>query len=337
MCFPELGCGCFFEECDDGNSAAGDGCDEHCFVERCGNGVRQPSEECDDGNETDGDGCSAACLVEWTCGDGVNEGNEACDDGNTTLNDGCDDRCQVEECGNGVTQSHLGEECDPPNGTTCVADCKLPGRDTCTECVLRASLDIYDLAAYGLDLTTCVGNLILNEWPAGIGGRPDALTCLEDASCVALWNCYARTGCIRGASGIEGTCYCGTGDEWGSTCLSNDNYEATGLCVNEMKAAYTAQYGLPATNTSLLEDFVNPEGAFVGTSSALYLASVAAKSCLEFAEPQRSNDGSIWSFGTLDLGLCLAGVPRSERSECSQACFGDDAGRVLNDDCSALE
>lgn len=64
------------EECDDGNSASGDGCDSTCRVEPnyqctltdcylCGNGYVEPTEGCDDGNFESGDGCSAElCRIE---------------------------------------------------------------------------------------------------------------------------------------------------------------------------------------------------------------------------------------------------------------------------------
>ena len=72
-CADELthtGLGCSLEECDDGNTVTGDGCDEHCFVEACGNNVIQAGEACDDGNTAGGDGCSADCT-ENDCGNGV--------------------------------------------------------------------------------------------------------------------------------------------------------------------------------------------------------------------------------------------------------------------------
>ncbi len=65
----------------------------------CGNGLRASGdEECDDGNTANGDGCSSACLLETApvCGDGAIAGLEACDDGNTTSGDGCSNVCVVE-------------------------------------------------------------------------------------------------------------------------------------------------------------------------------------------------------------------------------------------------
>jgi cysteine-rich repeat protein len=87
------------EECDDGNTADGDGCSAECTIEPppcCGDGVREGDEECDDGNTADGDGCSAQCTIEPSgcCGNGVVEAGEACDDGNTSDGDTCSSDCQ---------------------------------------------------------------------------------------------------------------------------------------------------------------------------------------------------------------------------------------------------
>lgn len=63
----------------------------------CGDGVVGGSEQCDDGDTVDGDGCDATCQLE-VCGDGIinNAGNEACDDGNLVDGDGCDASCGFE-------------------------------------------------------------------------------------------------------------------------------------------------------------------------------------------------------------------------------------------------
>ncbi|MBW2276603.1 MAG: hypothetical protein JRF63_03865, partial [Deltaproteobacteria bacterium] len=46
------------EDCDDGNTTAGDGCSPICLFEECGNEYIDFDEECDDGNTDGGDGCS---------------------------------------------------------------------------------------------------------------------------------------------------------------------------------------------------------------------------------------------------------------------------------------
>jgi len=116
------------EACDDGNTAAGDGCSASCDLEAgwtcntsspnrcsetCGDGMTVGDEDgangCDDGNTMAGDGCSASCSVEsgyscagtpsecmTGCGDGVVAGTEECDDGDMADDDGCSAACAVE-------------------------------------------------------------------------------------------------------------------------------------------------------------------------------------------------------------------------------------------------
>lgn len=64
------------------------------YVGECGNGVVEPGEQCDDGNTQDGDGCQADCtLPPPVCGNGIQEWSEECDDGNTEDGDGCNSDC----------------------------------------------------------------------------------------------------------------------------------------------------------------------------------------------------------------------------------------------------
>ncbi len=60
----------------------------------CGDGQTDGNEECDDGNTTAGDGCDARCQREPVCGDGFIDQPESCDDGNTDPNDACSDTCR---------------------------------------------------------------------------------------------------------------------------------------------------------------------------------------------------------------------------------------------------
>ena len=50
----------------------------------CGNGVVEDGEECDDGNTTDGDGCQADCTLPVTCSDGTPAGDSRPCDGPDT-------------------------------------------------------------------------------------------------------------------------------------------------------------------------------------------------------------------------------------------------------------
>jgi cysteine-rich repeat protein len=64
----------------------------------CGNDVEESDEQCDDGNTTSGDGCNAVCQTEAAdgsvCGNGVKESREQCDDGNNDDWDACTSICQ---------------------------------------------------------------------------------------------------------------------------------------------------------------------------------------------------------------------------------------------------
>lgn len=87
------------EQCDDGSDNNGDGCDENCILEVCGNGIIQFGETCDppamvgEPNE-----CREECTF---CGDTVIQDleGETCDDGNNVDGDGCSAFC-ASGCGN---------------------------------------------------------------------------------------------------------------------------------------------------------------------------------------------------------------------------------------------
>lgn len=50
---------------------------------QCGDRVLDSGEQCDDGNTLAGDGCSNICMTENLCGDGTVTYPEECDDRNT--------------------------------------------------------------------------------------------------------------------------------------------------------------------------------------------------------------------------------------------------------------
>jgi len=146
------------EECDDGGTLGGDGCDVSCQQEpgwvcqgepsscdfSCGDGSVEVDEECDDGNLTDGDGCSDNCEIESgftcmgapsvcdpNCGDGLVRAAEACDDGNTDDGDGCSSSCEL-EAGFVCTSEPAFLECEEPS--SCAATCSNGVPDPGEEC-----------------------------------------------------------------------------------------------------------------------------------------------------------------------------------------------------------
>jgi cysteine-rich repeat protein len=140
------------EECDDGGTANGDGCDSACQTEgRCGDGEVLPPEECDDGDSLNSDTTPDACRTDCQdagCGDGVTDTGETCDDGNTNNNDSCNNFCGV--CGDNVKQAN--EECDGSNDTCPGGVCL---NDSCTcelACPTEGELVLY--AGVGKDCST---------------------------------------------------------------------------------------------------------------------------------------------------------------------------------------
>ncbi len=135
------------ENCDDGNTTPGDGCDGLCRIEGCGNGVTETSrgEQCDDGNMNDLDACRNNCQLP-RCGDGIasTPPHEVCDtNGNTST---CDFDCTAPMCGDGVintmfipTGGTLPEACDDGNtmgGDGCSALCRI---ENCGNGITEAS------------------------------------------------------------------------------------------------------------------------------------------------------------------------------------------------------
>ena len=149
------------EECDDGNHEPGDGCGPGCWIEGCGNNFLDPGEACEDNNTVGGDGCSADCKSDETCGNGVRDLEEACDDGNGIDTDECPASCRFATCGDGFVRSGL-ESCDDGNAVA---------GDGCTDCILdscgNGDLDDgeeCDLGAgNGLNGTTCFRTCISTE------------------------------------------------------------------------------------------------------------------------------------------------------------------------------
>jgi len=141
------------EQCDDGNTANGDGCSASCKIEVtvvCGEGKAEGAEACD-GTDLKGETCqtkgyatgsltcNANCTLNYTqcsggvvCGNGKSEAGEQCDDGNLVNGDGCSSVCTTETGGscnhNGIPEAANGEECDDGNTDTadlCTNACKL--------------------------------------------------------------------------------------------------------------------------------------------------------------------------------------------------------------------
>jgi cysteine-rich repeat protein len=323
-------CGCFFEECDDGNNTDGDGCDAQCFAERCGNGVLQAGEQCDDGNNTDGDGCESDCKFFGECGNGVVEApRETCDRENSegiscsvaqaAANPdqcACDSTCRLTVCGDGELQE--GEECDDGtnDGVTCKPDCTSPPRDACTDCVLAID---QRASSFRTDVSTiidCVGPETLTEPPPDC---PDCDACLQDATCKALWECQVQADC----NVYQGSCYCGPNASI-ADCIQS-SFVPQGACAAETKAAYAAQFGETGTNSAIVQQYLNIGDKADGAATySLGLANYSGVSCLGRSVPSGGAATRAVPWG-MEIGLCAAGMAPDKRLICSSVCFGANA------------
>ena len=94
------------KECDNTEvgSTVNDYCNDTCHnagnanVASCGNGIIETGEDCDDGNTANGDGCASNCKWEGTssglCGNGQIDYGEQCDLGTANgIGHGCSSRC----------------------------------------------------------------------------------------------------------------------------------------------------------------------------------------------------------------------------------------------------
>ncbi|MDR7422954.1 MAG: DUF4215 domain-containing protein [Armatimonadota bacterium] len=269
------GRGCTFEECDGGPL-----CDESCFVLECGNGLLQTGERCDDGNRVAGDGCSPTCQPEFECGDGVvaSAFGEECDPPNSgplcSLADfmlaparcGCGADCRYSVCGNQVRQA--GEDCDPPDGVTCDANCKAIGANPCVTCMLLAG----DVDGY-LFATMLAGS---REYPGVERG------CRDIPECLTLLNCLvSESSCWAGVS--PASCFCGSGPQDVDRCES-PGFTAVGQCKAQFLAAFAVQYGRPpADNAEVLDAYFGVEQS-PGRLNPLGLATLLAGSAFDEIE-----------------------------------------------------
>jgi cysteine-rich repeat protein len=118
------------EECDDGNTQDGDGCEADCKDAVCGNNITDSNpvdnpgvpEDCDDGaanSDTEPDACREDCSNP-SCGDDVQDSGEECDNGNQnsdTIANACREDCRDAACGDNVIDggAPLNETCDDGN------------------------------------------------------------------------------------------------------------------------------------------------------------------------------------------------------------------------------
>ena len=230
----------------------------------CGDGIKAGNEQCDDGNTSDGDGCQRTCLLTsdaWACetagqpcrpicGDGIVVGNETCDDGRATsgpgaggavAGDGCGTDCQLEGgwfcarpgspcqavCGDGIVKPEAGEVCDEGAATEAGAGNATSG---CANC--KAIANGWECLTPGESCTpTCddgeiVGGEGCDEGPTHATGG-----CV-DCQVTTGWRCTSKGQACKPVCGdglVLGGEACDLGDKNGEN--DPEYNDTTGTCV----------------------------------------------------------------------------------------------------------
>ena len=230
------------EECDDGNTTGGDGCEADCQFS-CGNLVIDvgAGEECDDGNTNNADGCDNSCQL--ACGNGVINAPEVCDDGNNVANDGCNANCSAFECAflncNDVCSNN--ESCNATTGcvagtppvqphakcATGVALINTPGCTTGAQGVISAvcAVDSFCCAAFGSWDGACVSQVFsVGESKTCTNSQGTCAHSLCTAGTLLAANCDSAFGdCVDQICAVDSYC---CNNNWDSLCVG----QVTSVC-----------------------------------------------------------------------------------------------------------
>ncbi len=254
------------EECDDGDTADGDGCSASCTVEPgwsctgltsicspiCGDGLLLDGEECDDGGTADGDGCSASCTTEHgfsctgspsvcssTCGDGLVASDEECDDANTTDGDGCSVSCTVEDgwtcngepssCSESCGDGIItgGEACDDGNTTD--------GDGCSASCTTEHGFSCS--GSPSVCSSTCGDGLVASDEECDDANNADGDGCSASCTVESGWTC----------NGEPSACSEGCGDgvvTGGEECDDGNNADGDGC-----SASCTVEHGFSCSGS----------------------------------------------------------------------------------------
>jgi cysteine-rich repeat protein len=275
------------EQCDDQNTASGDGCSATCQNEKCYECVGQPSTcapssagtPCDDGDpNTVNDRCDGAGTCTDACGDGVVGSGEQCDDGNGASADGCSATCQIEEC---YTCAGEPSVCTPAANTTACDD-----GNACTD-------DLCDGAG------TCVGT-------------NNAAPCNDGLFC------NGTDLCGGGACTVNSGDPCGAGAECADTCneaQDSCNTPAGTTCTDEGNPctdnACNGQGACTATNNTAPCD-----DADACTTQDRCSGGTCGGTQMQCDDGQFCNGGETCQGGT-----CIPGTPRPNGDPCTDMLF----------------
>ncbi len=111
-CWDYTNCGCSWNSATD---TCGFSSGETSSCGECGNSIQDNGEQCDDGNTNNGDGCDSTCKFECNLNKPCPEGTTLCNNGKCSLN--------CEYCADSVSECDYDSVCEINEGCTC-DDCR---------------------------------------------------------------------------------------------------------------------------------------------------------------------------------------------------------------------
>jgi len=298
------------EQCDDGNTASGDGCDANCTTTSCGNGVVTAGEPCDDGNDVNADCCSNTCQS-------ASPGSSCDLDGNLCTADqcngsgGCTATEQAVQCDDG-NQCNGNESCNPLSG--CIAGTTPnPLPSACSGCCSTGA-------------SSCTGPIDAAGCSSVEGTFVDNATC-GDGVCNANAVCGngvvdAGEDCDSGASGGVDCCD-GTTCQFqdvGSACSTDGNVCTDDVCGATGECTHSNNT-VPCDDSDICTgDDSCSEGACTGSpvvppscddGNVCTDDSCSANHCGHTNNAVACDDGEFCTDNdTCSDGSCAAGAPR---------------------------
>ncbi|MEO8184204.1 MAG: DUF4215 domain-containing protein [Deltaproteobacteria bacterium] len=309
------------EQCDDGDTDAGDGCSATCQVEAefvcsvvgqqceqiayCGDGFLKGdgSEDCDDGNRSPVDGCDGSCNIlpnfvcpepgqlchsTVVCGDSLITGNETCDDGDADSGDGCSSLCRAE----------AGFNCRGGGATPVPGTCAPVAEESCGDSALAASEFCDD------------GNLVSTDG------------CSSDCTILPGYDCPNGPGalCVQ-----VGSCGDGLVNVFGEQCDDDNNASGDG-CTDTCKAE--ALFNCPPAGGACVSTVRCGDGTVNGPETCDQGGNntVGGDGCNASCQIEA---GFVCPVGGVCRPVCGDGIRIAGREQC------DDKNLVAGDGCGS--
>ncbi len=303
------------ELCDDGNTDAGDGCDDTCNIE--------DGWTCVDVNDRNSD-----CVPE--CGDGFIRGDEVCDDGNTDADDGCSDVCEQEigylcvvtgetasctpECGDGLIRGD--EECDDDNDA---AD------DGCTACVVDEGWSCGAEGTPCMQIVICGDGMIGGDEGCDDGDTASGDGCTADCAVEDGYTCTVAAPSVCTADPV-----CGDGERVGDESCDDGNVTSGDGCSAgcEIEPGYSCPGDAPSvcTPNPVCGDGAVEEGEACDDGNTSGGDGCSAGCAVEAEWECDNSDGSSVCTETESDGYVVAG---GKLGNCSSAAGGGGIGFAL--------